>query len=116
MTDLTQLGYELFTKWSKAIEQFNNRLGGQYGPGINTGSATRLSPTEGKLQYTSVDAQLHHQGRVLAEARILVDYPTQTLQVTHPNHLVQTINPDEADLSELVNQVVSELTAGVSTR
>ncbi len=111
MSDFRQLGYDLFKAWSDAVEKFNKRPGGVYGPGINSGSTTRLSPSEGKLEYMSVEAQLHHSGKVLAEARIDFNFDDQTLDITHPNHSVERVQSEGVEVSGLVERVISELTA-----
>ena len=112
MSDLREVGYELFKNWSASIEAFNNRPGGEYSSRIKTGSGTRLSPTDGKLEYTYAEAQLHHSGKILATVRIDVNYENGTLSITHADRTAESILATGIDVSGLADRIISELTSG----
>jgi len=110
MSDFREQGFEVFGTWSAAVEKFNVRPGGQYGPGINAGSGTRLSPTEGKPEYTFVEAQLHHLGRVIAIARIDMNFEDNSFEVTHADKTREHVFGESIDVPALVERIIGELT------
>ena len=112
MNEIREQSYELFKSWSATAEAFQKRPGGNYGPGLNVGSGTRLSRNEGKLEYTFVEAELHHSGKRLGRARIDVNFENITFEVTHPNNSREIVNAVGLDVTDLARRVLNELIGG----